>query len=176
LFPAFETCHRFYSWSSVSNFYPHPTPSFSRAAGLNPFPFDSSSGKHTVLLKQGWEEGRRFDRYQDLFRATEASFHWTCLVTQVPPVWEPNLYSGSGVRSLFRPCRLDVLYTSVPWLRLLVADLSLRRPGFAAGSVLVGFAVNKVAVEHVSNRVVLFSPVSIIPPLLSILIHQLEDE
>jgi hypothetical protein len=33
----------------------------------------------------------------------------------------------------------------VPWLRRLVADLSLRRPGFNPGSVHVGFVVDKVA-------------------------------
>jgi hypothetical protein len=34
---------------------------------------------------------------------------------------------------------------AVPWLRSLVADLSPRRPGFAPGSIHVGFVVDKVA-------------------------------
>jgi hypothetical protein len=36
---------------------------------------------------------------------------------------------------------------AVPWLRRLVAGLSLRRPGFDPGSVHVGFVVDKVAGE-----------------------------
>ena len=38
---------------------------------------------------------------------------------------------------------------AVPWLRRLVAGLSLRRPGFDPGSVQMGFVVDKVALEQV---------------------------
>jgi hypothetical protein len=62
------------------------------------------------------------------------------------------------------------LVMAVPWLRWLVTGLSPRRPGFAPGSIHVGFAVDKVALGHVSLRVLRFSPVSIIPPSLSTLI------
>jgi hypothetical protein len=47
-------------------------------------------------------------------------------------------------------------YRAVPWLRSLVAGLSPRRPGFAAGSIHVGFVVDKVALEQVFLRVLRF--------------------
>jgi hypothetical protein len=58
----------------------------------------------------------------------------------------------------------------VPWLRSLVAGLSLRRPGFAPGSIHVGFVVDKVALGQALLGVLRFSPVNIIPPSLSKLI------
>jgi hypothetical protein len=51
---------------------------------------------------------------------------------------------------------------AVPWLRKLVAGLPPRSPGFAQGSVHVGFVVDKVALEHVFHQVFRFFPVSII--------------
>jgi hypothetical protein len=39
----------------------------------------------------------------------------------------------------------------VPWLRRLVAGLSPRRPGFAPGSVHVGFVIDKVALAQVPS-------------------------
>ena len=41
---------------------------------------------------------------------------------------------------------------AVPWLRLSIAGLSPRRPGFYPGLVHVGFVVDKVAVGQVSLR------------------------
>jgi hypothetical protein len=55
-------------------------------------------------------------------------------------------------------------------LRSSVADLSSRRPGFAPGSIHVGFVVDKVALGQVLLRDLRFSPVNIIPPSLSKLI------
>jgi hypothetical protein len=52
----------------------------------------------------------------------------------------------------------------MPWLKRLVAGLSLLRPG----SIQVGFVVDKVALDQVFLRVLRFSPVNIIPPLLHI--------
>jgi hypothetical protein len=57
---------------------------------------------------------------------------------------------------------------AVPWLKRLVAGLSPRRPGFAPGSIHVGFMVDSVALGQVFLRVLRFSPVNIIPPLLHI--------
>jgi hypothetical protein len=57
-------------------------------------------------------------------------------------------------------------HKAVPWLRQLVAGLSLRKPGFDPGSVYVGFVVDKVALGQVFPRVVRFSPVNFIPPVL----------
>jgi hypothetical protein len=54
----------------------------------------------------------------------------------------------------------------VPWLRLLVAGLSPRRAGFDAGSVNVGFVVDKVALAQVFPRVLRLSHVNFIPPVL----------
>jgi hypothetical protein len=44
--------------------------------------------------------------------------------------------------------------------------LSPRRPGFDPGSVHVGFVVDKVALGQVIPRVLRFSPVNFIPPVL----------
>ena len=56
---------------------------------------------------------------------------------------------------------------AVPWLRRLVAaGLSQRRSGFDPGSVHVGFVVDKVALGQVFLRVLRFSPVNFIPPML----------
>ena len=61
---------------------------------------------------------------------------------------------------------------AMPWLRRLVACLPQRRPGFDPGSVHVGFVVDKVALGQVFPRVLRFSPVIFIPPVL----HYLENE
>jgi hypothetical protein len=53
-----------------------------------------------------------------------------------------------------------------PWLRRLVACLSPRRLGFDPGSVHVGFVVDKVPLGQVFPRVLRFSPVNFIPPVL----------
>jgi hypothetical protein len=50
----------------------------------------------------------------------------------------------------------------MPWLRWLVADLSMRRARFASRSVHVGFEVDEVALGQVFLEVLRFSPVSII--------------
>jgi hypothetical protein len=41
---------------------------------------------------------------------------------------------------------------AVPWLRSLVAGLSPRRPGFAPGSIYVGFVVDKVTLGQVFSE------------------------
>jgi hypothetical protein len=55
---------------------------------------------------------------------------------------------------------------AVTWLRRLVAGLSPQRPEVDPGSVHVGFLVNKVALGQVFPRVLWFSPVNFIPPVL----------
>jgi hypothetical protein len=50
---------------------------------------------------------------------------------------------------------------AVPWLRSLVTGLSLRRPGFAPGSIHVGFVADKVSLGQVLLRVLRFSPANI---------------
>jgi hypothetical protein len=59
-------------------------------------------------------------------------------------------------------------HLAVPWLRRLVTGLSPRRPGFAPGSVHVGFVVDKIALRQVFLRVLRVFPVNIIPPSLYI--------
>jgi hypothetical protein len=56
---------------------------------------------------------------------------------------------------------------AVPWIRSLVAGLSPWRPGFAPGSIHMGFLLGKVAPGQVLLWILLFFPVSIIPPSLS---------
>lgn len=53
----------------------------------------------------------------------------------------------------------------VPWLRYLVASLSLCRPQFETRPVHVGLELDKVTLEHVFLRVLQLSPVSLIPVL-----------
>jgi hypothetical protein len=55
---------------------------------------------------------------------------------------------------------------AVSRLRQLVAGLLPRRPRFDPRSVHVGFVMDKVALGHVFPRVLRFSPVSFIPPVL----------
>jgi hypothetical protein len=55
---------------------------------------------------------------------------------------------------------------AVPWLRPLAASLPPRRPGFDPGSVRVGFLLDKEALGQVFPRVLRFSPVNFIPPVL----------
>jgi hypothetical protein len=56
---------------------------------------------------------------------------------------------------------------TMPRLKRLVAGLSPRRPGFAPGSIHVGFVVDKVALGRFSPSTSV-SPANIIPPLLHI--------
>jgi hypothetical protein len=51
---------------------------------------------------------------------------------------------------------LIILSNVVPWIRRLVTDLSPRWPGFAHGSVHVGFVLDKVVLGHVFLWVLLF--------------------
>jgi hypothetical protein len=60
----------------------------------------------------------------------------------------------------------NLLGKAVPWLRRLVAGLLPRRPGFDPGSVHVRFVVEKVALGQVFPRVLRFSAVNFIPPVL----------
>jgi hypothetical protein len=62
--------------------------------------------------------------------------------------------------------KFNVQTMAVPWLRRLVADLSPQRPGFDPGSAHVGFVVDKLALGQVFLRVLRFSPVHVIPPVL----------
>jgi hypothetical protein len=71
---------------------------------------------------------------------------------------------------------LNIQNATSAWLRWLVAGLSLRRLGFASGSVHVGFVVDILALGQVFLRVLWFSLVIIIPPWLSILKYHLGDE
>jgi hypothetical protein len=59
---------------------------------------------------------------------------------------------------------------AVTWLRRLVGGLSPRKPGFDPGSVHVGFVVDKMALGQAFLRVLQFSAVNFIPPVL----HYLE--
>jgi hypothetical protein len=52
--------------------------------------------------------------------------------------------------------KLRIQLKAVPWLRRLVAGLSLRRPGFDPGSVHVGCVVDKVALGQVFLRLSVF--------------------
>jgi hypothetical protein len=54
-----------------------------------------------------------------------------------------------------------VLFWAVPWLRRLVAGLSPWSPGFASGSVHVGFVLNKVAMGQDFILVLRLFPLSI---------------
>jgi hypothetical protein len=55
---------------------------------------------------------------------------------------------------------------AVPGLRRSVAGLSPRRAGLDSGSVHVGFVVDKMAMGQVFPRVLMFSAVNFVPPVL----------
>jgi hypothetical protein len=59
----------------------------------------------------------------------------------------------------------------MPCLRGLVAGLSPRRPMFIPSSVHAKFVADKVALGEFLLRVLGFSPVSIIPPMLHTHLH-----
>ena len=59
-----------------------------------------------------------------------------------------------------------LISVAVPCLRLLVAGLSPRSPGFDPRSDHVGFMMDEVALPQPFLSVLRFSPVSIIPPML----------
>jgi hypothetical protein len=92
------------------------------------------------------------------------------------PTKEPSIYSSSinPFYHLLRevqclnphPFMNNMLMLAVPWLRRLVAGLPRRKPGFDPGSVHVGFLVDEVALGQVFPRVLRFSPVNFIPPVL----------
>jgi hypothetical protein len=65
--------------------------------------------------------------------------------------------------------------------RVMVQEVTSQQASHRGGpvsrlSLHVGFVVDKVALAKVFLRVLRFSPVSIIPPWLSMSIHHLEDE
>jgi hypothetical protein len=89
------------------------------------------------------------------------------------------MHYGSYPRSMyFKHChsvshlviRIQLSQLYVRAKHRLVAGLPPRWPGFDPGSVHVGFVVDKVALGQVFPRVLRFSPVIFIPPV----IHYLE--
>jgi hypothetical protein len=69
-------------------------------------------------------------------------------------------------RFRFNSDKSTVSFEAVPQLRHLATGPPPRRPEFDPGLVHVGFMVYKVALGQVSPRVLRFSPVSFIPPVL----------
>jgi hypothetical protein len=57
-------------------------------------------------------------------------------------------------------------FKAVPWLNRLVFSLWKRKLGFASGSAHTGIAMDRVALGPVFLRILPFSPVSIMPPVL----------
>jgi hypothetical protein len=63
-----------------------------------------------------------------------------------------NVFSVlASVLVLYEIYPTHLLMAAVPWLRSLVAGLSLRRSGFAHGSIHVGFVVDKAGTGTVSS-------------------------
>jgi hypothetical protein len=90
---------------------------------------------------------------------TTSPYRWP--IGSLPPTCIKDVYTPQGsTRDLWTV----MLPLAVPWLRGLVAGLPPRRPGFASGSFIVGFVVDKVTVGQVFNRVLRFSLVSNITP------------
>jgi hypothetical protein len=91
----------------------------------------------------------------------------TTVIQCSQPQFTPSCWlSCQGILSVPFDSIEIVCNWAVPWLRRLIAGLSPRRPGFDSGSVHVGFVVDKVALGQVFLRVLRFSPVSFIPPVL----------
>jgi hypothetical protein len=57
-----------------------------------------------------------------------------------------------------------------------VSRLPVTAEAWVRGSVHVGYAADEVALGQVFIRILWLSPVSVIPPRLSILIYHLENE
>jgi hypothetical protein len=64
----------------------------------------------------------------------------------------------------------------VPWLRVLVACLSLRRPEFAPRSFRMGFVVDSTALGWVSTRFPREFPVDIVTQWLCNLISSVDEQ
>jgi hypothetical protein len=82
-------------------------------------------------------------------------------------------------RGVWHPKSTDLSYCdfqAMPWLKQLVAGLSLWSPGFVPGLIHVGFEADKVTLGRVFLQVLWSSPVNIIPSSFSILICHLGDE
>jgi hypothetical protein len=115
------------------------------------------------------------------------SFHQRCIPIcistlflregQTTEAWEPckkQCFSEVGESCVEESCQLHRMICiqlpagirAAPWLRRLAAGLPPRRPGFDPGSVHVGFAVDKVALGQVFPRVLRFSPLNFLPPVL----------
>jgi hypothetical protein len=99
-------------------------------------------------------------------------FGYACTV----PVICARLLSLIEISPRYQMSRKSVLRHSSCWLRTNgrpetdrhgeTNTCTPRRPGFDPGSVHVGFVVDKVALEQVFPRVLRFSPVNFIPPVL----------
>jgi hypothetical protein len=85
-------------------------------------------------------------------------------------------YAYSRITEEFRIRASSKIYIGLAMAQWLVAGLLQRRPGFAPGSICVGFLVDTVEVGRGFIRVRRFPPVSIIPPWLSISIYHLGGE
>jgi hypothetical protein len=106
---------------------------------------------------------------QEDFTASLAGFRGAGKVAAVPKLWTVKL-----LRQRYEQFNISLVV--VHQYRLLPADFSPPRPGFASRLFHVGSVVGKVALGQVFLRVLRFSPVSIIPPLLHIhSCYHLED-
>jgi hypothetical protein len=76
------------------------------------------------------------------------------------------LYLCTCVFCILAMCFVTSLIMAMPWLRQLVASLSLQRNEFLPGLVHIGFVVDKVALGQIFLHIPQFSPVSNIPPVL----------
>jgi hypothetical protein len=94
------------------------------------------------------------------------SFHRCCIFTRVSSGgWTAGPLAAHFHRDivLLHRKKKSLLCRAIAQAERLVA-----RPGFALRAVHVLFVVSKMALGHVFLRVLLFSPISIIPPLLHI--------
>ena len=69
---------------------------------------------------------------------------------------------------------LDIVYVrvkAVPWFRRLVVGLSMWRSGFIPRPYCVSFVVDKMLQKTGLPPVLLFSPISVIPPILHTHLH-----
>jgi hypothetical protein len=72
------------------------------------------------------------------------------------------VFTARYERNIYKPMLIEFRVQAVPWLRRLVAGLSLRRPGFHSSSANVRFMVDRVALGQVFLRVLRLSLVSVI--------------
>jgi hypothetical protein len=117
----------------------------------------------------GRKEGKSDGWMWELGGLADKLVHRLTYTDDAPQVFWHNQTCNASV-PFKTATELLLTWVAVLWLRRLVTGLWPRRPEFTPGSSYVGYVVDEVALWQIFLPVLRFSPVSIIPPWLFILI------